>query len=60
MAMMISPAALENENLDLVPVGSGPYLYDESASTPGDVYVYHANPEYWDPSLPGPRTSSCA
>ena len=58
MAMMISPAALENENLDLVPVGSGPYLYDESASTPGDVYVYHANPEYWDSSLARAETSS--
>jgi len=52
MAMMISPAAFDNENLDLVPVGSGPYLFDEEASTAGDVYVYHANPDYWDPTIP--------
>jgi peptide/nickel transport system substrate-binding protein len=56
MAMMISPAALDNEDLDLVPVGSGPYIYDEGASTPGDSYTFHANPDYWDPSIPRAET----
>lgn len=56
MAMMISPAALDNEDLDLVPVGSGPYLYDEGASTPGDKYVFNVNPDYWDPSIPRAET----
>lgn len=49
--MMISPAAVDNEDLDTNPVGSGPYLLNAGETTFGSRYVYEVNPDYWDPSL---------
>ena len=45
------PADLENPDADksVVPVGSGPYLLDEDNTTPGSVYTYVRNPDYWNP-----------
>lgn len=44
------PADLENADKDksLVPVGSGPYVLDEANTTPGSVYTYVRNENYWD------------
>lgn len=53
MGMMVSPAALDNEDLDRNPVGTGPYLFQPDESSEGDRYVYELNPDYWDPSLQG-------
>lgn len=53
MAMMVSPAAFDNEDLDRRPVGSGPYVFDDAASSAGDLYVFTSNPDYWDPTLQG-------
>lgn len=49
--LMASPAALGTEGLATVPVGSGPYLLDQANYTPGALYTFTANENYWDPSL---------
>jgi peptide/nickel transport system substrate-binding protein len=30
------------------PIGSGPYVYDQAASTPGSVYIFTKNNSNWD------------
>ncbi|MGD2051065.1 MAG: ABC transporter substrate-binding protein [Acidimicrobiia bacterium] len=47
--MMASPAALDDPSLATTPVGSGPYILDESRVVPGDTYVYVRNEGYWNP-----------
>lgn len=44
-----SPAQFNAPDAGTVPVGSGPYILDASATVPGSTYVYHANPGYWAP-----------
>jgi peptide/nickel transport system substrate-binding protein len=44
--MMISPAAFEDESLDLRPVGSGPWRYDAANSTLGDVHRFVPRENY--------------
>ena len=46
---MASPATLGAEGSDVVPVGSGPYVYDVEASVAGSQYVYRRNADYWNP-----------
>lgn len=46
--MLISPEALENPDLDQAPVGSGAFVLDEGATTPGTTYVYTRRDDYWD------------
>jgi peptide/nickel transport system substrate-binding protein len=43
--MIASPKHLTAKN---GPVGSGPYILDESATTPGSAYTYTRNPGYWN------------
>jgi peptide/nickel transport system substrate-binding protein len=45
---MASPEALGNPDLETDPVGSGPYVLDQDASTPGSTYVYTRNEDYWN------------
>lgn len=45
--MMVSPAAFANPDLDLQPVGAGPYQVVEHQ--PGVVITYEPFPDYWDP-----------
>ena len=46
---MASPKAIEDpETLALKPVGSGPYVMDEAASTAGVEYRFVRNEGYWD------------
>ncbi|WP_181779816.1 ABC transporter substrate-binding protein [Pseudonocardia pini] len=44
---IISPAALTNPDLDVAPVGSGPYR--AVSVRLGDGVTYERNPGYWDP-----------
>lgn len=46
--MMISPAAFDNPDLDLNPVGTGPWIYEADNSTIGEVHRFRANPDYFD------------
>ncbi|MEU5640736.1 ABC transporter substrate-binding protein [Streptomyces milbemycinicus] len=43
--MIAGPKSLENPK---VPVGSGPYKLDTSATTAGQTYTYTRNPDYWN------------
>ena len=49
--LMVSPAAFDNPNLDLNPVGTGPWLYDRGRSTLGEVLHFVPNPDYWNPGF---------
>ncbi|MER3439102.1 MAG: hypothetical protein C4346_16780 [Chloroflexota bacterium] len=49
MGMMVSPAALNNPNLDVKPVGAGPYRVVDHQ--PGKVIVYERFDRYWNPSV---------
>ncbi|MHA7179408.1 ABC transporter substrate-binding protein [Arthrobacter sp. MDB2-24] len=43
-----SPKVLTEESSKLKPVGSGPYVIDDSSTTVGAVYTLKRNPEYWN------------
>lgn len=48
--MMASPAAIAaGDTLATSPVGTGGWLLDEAATVANSVYVFHANPDYWNP-----------
>ena len=49
---IVSPAAFENPDLDLKPVGAGPYRV--SQYVPDDLIVFEKFEEYWDTSYGGP------
>jgi peptide/nickel transport system substrate-binding protein len=44
------PADIANPDKDksAVPIGSGPYVLDDANTTPGSVYTYVRNADYWD------------
>ncbi len=50
---MISPDAMDNEDISINPVGSGPYIFDPDAYVQGSEYAYNVNPDYRDPSIQG-------
>ncbi|CAN7707883.1 ABC transporter substrate-binding protein [Neorhizobium sp. LjRoot104] len=45
---MASPATLGKADSKMVPIGSGPYIYDTARSVTGRQYVYKRNPDYWN------------
>lgn len=49
LGMMISPAALDNDDLDRNPVGAGAW---EVVDIDGDTVVYEAFEDYWNPDEP--------
>jgi peptide/nickel transport system substrate-binding protein len=49
--LQASPNLIGNESLDTKPVGSGPYIYDESTSIPGAQWSYVRNENYWNPDI---------
>lgn len=51
---MISPAALEDGSYELHPVGTGPYVLDEDASTTGSILVFTEFEDYHSPEDLGP------
>ncbi|MFT4229358.1 MAG: ABC transporter substrate-binding protein [Microbacterium sp.] len=48
---MGSPAELGTDAMKTMPVGTGPYTLDASATSVGSQYTYIKNEDYWDPSL---------
>jgi peptide/nickel transport system substrate-binding protein len=44
---LASPTYLASGNLNVAPVGSGPYTYNASGSTSGSIYKFNKNPNYW-------------
>jgi peptide/nickel transport system substrate-binding protein len=49
--MMVSPAAFDNPDLDLNPVGTGPWLYDKKNSTIGEVHRFVPRSDYFEPEV---------
>jgi peptide/nickel transport system substrate-binding protein len=49
--MMISPAAFDKADLDVMPVGAGPYRVVEHR--PNDLIVYERVEDYWNPDAQG-------
>lgn len=49
--MMVSPAAFDNEDLDLFPVGAGAFRVDEHQ--PGSVIEFVKFEDYWAPEMQG-------
>ncbi len=47
--MMMSPLSFD-ASPDTDPVGAGGWTHDADSSNPGEVEVFQANPDYWDPS----------
>jgi len=52
-ASIVSPEALDNPDLDVAPVGSGPYL--ASNVVLGDQVTYSRREGYWDKNAQSPR-----
>ncbi|KPH98046.1 ABC-type transporter, periplasmic subunit [Actinobacteria bacterium OK074] len=53
---MVSPTALEKpEALADTAVGSGPYVLDESGTTPNKTYTFTRNKDYWATAAKWPR-----
>lgn len=46
-----SPVAIEEEQLESAPIGSGPYELDAERTTRGSQYVFTKREQYWDPDL---------
>ncbi len=49
--LMVSPAAFDNADLDLNPVGTGPWLYDKANSTIGEIHSFVPRKDYFDAAL---------
>ncbi|MBO3682265.1 ABC transporter substrate-binding protein [Streptomyces sp. NEAU-YJ-81] len=53
---MVSPTALKNpKTLADTAVGSGPYVLDESGTTPNKTYTFTRNKDYWAAAVEWPR-----
>ncbi len=50
--MMVSPKAFDNDDLDLRPVGTGPWLYDHENSTIGEVHRFIPRQDYFKDANP--------
>jgi peptide/nickel transport system substrate-binding protein len=51
MGEMVAPAALNNpSDLSSAPYGAGPYVLDASSTTPGSLWTFTRNPNYYAPS----------
>ncbi|WP_167131405.1 ABC transporter substrate-binding protein [Paramicrobacterium chengjingii] len=48
---MGSPDAIGTDAIKTVPVGSGPYIFDENSSVSGSQLAFTKNDEYWNPDL---------
>ncbi|MGB7982105.1 MAG: ABC transporter substrate-binding protein [Candidatus Nanopelagicales bacterium] len=49
--LMGSPKSLGTDEMDRVPVGTGPYVMVEGESVVGSQYVFTPREGYWDPAL---------
>ena len=50
---IVSPAAFENPDLDIMPIGAGPYRVTEHQ--PDTKIVYERYEDYWDADFEGPQ-----
>ncbi|MHA6513288.1 ABC transporter substrate-binding protein [Tessaracoccus sp. Z1128] len=51
LGLMGSPEALGTDELDRMPVGTGPYVMDAAQAVVGSQYVFTAREDYWNPEL---------
>lgn len=51
LGLMGSPEALGTDDMDTLPVGTGPYVMDGGQSIPGSQYVMTARDGYWGADL---------
>lgn len=49
--VVMSPAAIENEDLPTNPVGSGPYTLDTAATVTETSYTFAKREDYWNPDV---------
>ncbi|MCW3492687.1 ABC transporter substrate-binding protein [Microbacterium sp. SSM24] len=49
--LIAAPAMFDAEDADTNPIGSGPYILDQDATTTGTSYVFTKNPDYWNPDV---------
>lgn len=49
--LVMSPAAVENEDLPTNPVGSGPYTLDTAATVTETTYTFLKREDYWNPDV---------
>jgi peptide/nickel transport system substrate-binding protein len=49
--LVAAPAMFDAEDADTNPIGSGPYILDQDATTTGTSYVFTKNPDYWNPDV---------
>jgi peptide/nickel transport system substrate-binding protein len=51
--LMVSPADLGSEDLNMRPIGTGPWKLDPDKTVHNSKYVFTLNEKYWDPSQQG-------
>lgn len=49
--LQVSPEGLESADLATVPSGSGPYSFNASESTTGNLYEFNKREDYWNPDI---------
>jgi peptide/nickel transport system substrate-binding protein len=49
--LIAAEAMFDAEDAATNPVGSGPYILDQEATTTGTSYVFTKNPDYWNPDI---------
>lgn len=54
--LIASPAAIAAGDLATTPVGTGGWILDTEATVANSVYVFHANPDYWNADAQGVET----
>lgn len=48
LGYMVSPSSLSDGTIESNPIGSGPYVLDNTASDKGIMYTFTAREDYWD------------
>ena len=48
LGVLMSPATFGTDTAATHPIGSGPYIFDAAAATPGHEYSFTPNPNWWD------------
>ncbi|MHA6523276.1 ABC transporter substrate-binding protein [Tessaracoccus sp. G1721] len=51
LGLMGSPESLGTDEMDRIPVGTGPYVMDPAQAVVGSQYVFTAREDYWNPEL---------
>jgi peptide/nickel transport system substrate-binding protein len=51
--LMLAPSTIGTPAIDTDPIGTGPWVYQQAESTPGQVYVFTLREGYWRPEIQG-------